>query len=78
MGVLRCCRLFGVNIMAKKQSRFVKTYSDDGFVESKEIFVDRETGVNYLFLCQGNAAGLTPLLDRDGKPLVTPINDFDE
>ena len=30
-----------------------------------------ETGVNYLFHREGNAAGLTPLLDKDGKPVVT-------
>lgn len=35
------------------------------------ILVDKETGVNYLFLQAGYAGGLTPLLDADGKPLVT-------
>ncbi|MBR1749855.1 MAG: xylan 1,4-beta-xylosidase [Ruminococcus sp.] len=64
--------------MAKKEKRFVKTYSDDGFVESKTIYVDRETGVNYLFISDGSSAGLTALIDRDGKPLVTPINDYNE
>ena len=38
-----------------------------------EIWVDRETGVNYVF--HGYAGGLTPLLDKDGKPVVTPIED---
>ena len=31
------------------------------------------TGVNYLFHASGNAAGLTPLPDRDGKPVFSPI-----
>ncbi len=70
--------LYGVMIMAKKQERFVKTYSAEGFVTTKEIYVDRETGVNYLFVSEGNAGGLTLLIDRDGKPLITPINDYDE
>lgn len=38
-----------------------------------EIWVDKETGVNYLFQSWGSAGGLTPLLDRDGKLVVTPI-----
>ena len=35
------------------------------------VFVDKETGVNYLFVQMGYAGGLTPLLDADGKPFVT-------
>lgn len=37
----------------------------------KMVLVDRETGVNYLFVQSGYAGGLTPLLDADGKPIVT-------
>ena len=41
--------------------------------ETAEILVDRETGVQYLFHCSGGyAAGLTPLLDQDGRPVVSP------
>ena len=36
-------------------------------------FTHKETGVNYLFHAGGNAGGLTPLLDRDGKPVVSPL-----
>ena len=56
--------------MAKK--RFVKTYSQ-GTLDVIEVFVDRETGVNYIFRASGNAGGLTPLLDREGRPVITPI-----
>ena len=35
-----------------------------------EILVDTQTGVNYIFHRNGNAAGFTPLLDKDGKPVV--------
>ncbi len=55
-----------------KEKRFEKVYSQ-GALETMEIWVDKETGVNYLFRQCGNAGGLTPLLDRDGKPVVTPI-----
>ena len=30
-----------------------------------------ETGVNYVFHRDGNAGGFTPLLDPEGKPVVT-------
>ena len=56
-----------------KDERFEKIYSQGGFVTVTEIWVDKETGVNYIFHGSGNAGGLTPLLDRDGKPVVTPI-----
>ena len=39
------------------------------------VIVDKKTGVNYLFVQSGYAGGLTPLLDRDGKPIVTPVRD---
>ena len=58
--------------MARK--RFIQTYVQ-GTIDVTEIFVDRETGVNYLFRSTGNAGGLTPLLDQDGKPVVTPISE---
>ena len=35
------------------------------------IVVDKETGVNYLFVCRGYGGVLTPLLDADGKPIIT-------
>lgn len=56
--------------MASKENRFVKTYSQ-GVLDIMEIWVDRETGVNYLFHWNGSAAGLTPLLDAEGKPVVS-------
>ncbi len=50
--------------------RFKKVYTQ-GTINLFEIWVDTETGVNYIFHRDGNAAGLTPLLDKDGKPVVT-------
>lgn len=55
------------------KERFEKVYSQ-GAVNVTEIWVDKETGVNYVFHASGYAGGLTPLLDREGKPVVTTIN----
>ena len=57
--------------MAKKD-RFERVYSQ-GTVTVTEVWVDKETGVNYLFHAGGYAGGLTPLLDREGKPVVSPL-----
>ena len=38
---------------------------------SLTVFVDKETGVNYLFAQGGYAGGLTVLLDENGKPIIT-------
>ena len=38
-----------------------------------EIWVDTQTGVNYLYRCGGYDGGLTPLLDSAGKPVVTSV-----
>lgn len=51
-------------------NRFEKIYSQ-GIVDVVEIWVDRDTGVNYLWCKAANAGGLTPLLDEDGKPVIT-------
>ncbi len=54
-----------------ERDRFIKIYSQ-GAVNVTEIWVDRETGVNYIFHESGYAGGLTPLLDNEGKPVITP------
>ena len=51
--------------------RFKRVYVQ-GVINVMEIWVDTETGVHYVFHRNGNAAGFTPLLDKDGKPVVTP------
>lgn len=50
--------------------RFKKVYTQGKLVVI-EIWVDTETGVNYVFHRNGNASGYTPLLDENGKPIVT-------
>lgn len=54
-----------------KDNRFEKVYSQS--LGGTEIWVDKETGVNYLFHASGYAGGLTPLLDRDGKPVISAV-----
>lgn len=56
--------------MANKK-RFEKIYSQS--LGTCEIWVDKETGVQYLFHQSGYAGGLTPLLGKDGQPIVSPI-----
>ena len=55
-----------------KNDRFEKVYTQ-GAINVIEVWVDKETGVNYIFPQSGYAGGMTPLLDRDGKPVVTAI-----
>ena len=64
----------GDNKMAK--DRFEKVYSQ-GSLNVTEIWVDKETGVNYVFHAGGYAGGMTPLLDRDGKPVVSAVTSDD-
>ena len=56
----------------EEKDRFEKVYSQ-GVANIMEIWVDKETGVNYLFHAGGSAGGMTPLLDREGKPVITTI-----
>jgi asparagine synthetase B (glutamine-hydrolysing) len=44
-----------------------------GWAGSTEIWVDKQTGVNYLYHTAGNSGGLTPLLNRDGTPVITTV-----
>lgn len=67
--------------MAKKEDRFIKTVVDSGGMSDNymAIYVDRQTGVNYLFTQSGYAGGLTVLVDREGKPIVTPVpNEYND
>ena len=57
--------------MAKKEERFVKIHSEA--MGGRMILVDKVTGVNYLFVSVGYGGGLTPLLDREGKPIISAL-----
>ena len=59
--------------MAKEDKRFIKTYSQPTFNTTIEIWVDKETGVNYIWRRDGYGGGLTPLLDAHGNVVVTRV-----
>ncbi len=59
------------------KDRFEKIYTQ-GALNIMEIWVDKATGVNYLFHQSGNAGGMTPLLDKDGKVIVSPVTEKED
>ena len=56
--------------MAKKEQRFIKVMTDGGLLNNNEVWVDTQTGVQYLYHSAGNSGGLTVLVDAEGKPLL--------
>lgn len=64
--------------MAKKEKRFINVYNQSTFTTGTDIIVDRETGANYLYYTNGTGGGLTVLLDREGKPIITTVFPDDE
>ena len=58
--------------MQKDKERFTRVYRQ-GTMAVTEIWVDKVTGVNYLYHLDGYSGGLTPLLDRDGRPVISPV-----
>ena len=60
--------------MGKTPKRFVwRDKEMKGICREADVIVDTVTGVNYLLVVYGNGAGLTPLLDENGKPIVTKV-----
>lgn len=56
--------------MAKDRFDIQEKTSMNLFTETM-VIVDKVTGVNYLYVGRGSGGGLTPLIDADGKPIVT-------
>lgn len=60
--------------MASQDDRFVRIYKQGGIFDAGfQIWVDKITGVNYLVIPSGYGSALTPLLNRDGTPVVSPL-----
>lgn len=57
----------------KMNERFEKIYTQ-GKLNIMEIWVDKETGVQYVYHLAGYAGGMSPLLDVDGKPLLADLS----
>lgn len=54
--------------------RFNVIYKE-GVMSGCKIIVDKETGVHYLFSWDGHAGGVTPLLNKDGDPVIKSNNE---
>lgn len=61
--------------MAKKEERFEKIYKQ-GSMSGVEIWVDKETGVHYVFSFNGYAGGMTVLRDSFGNPVVDKRSEY--
>ena len=65
--------------MKSKDNRFEVVLKEGSSLKDsglRQVLVDQETGVNYLVLKTGYGLGITPLLYKDGKPVITDISDI--
>ena len=60
--------LLHFNCVNYKRFEIVET---EGTAKGIFVIVDRKTGVNYLATKFGAAGGVCPLIDKDGKPIIT-------
>lgn len=57
----------------EKQERFQIILHEGSLTSpTRTVFVDRQTGVEYLLIRAGYGAAITILVDADGKPLIAP------
>ena len=61
--------------MAKKETRFeiVQEEGNGLSAPARQVLLDTATGVQYLFVQFGNAGGLCPLLDAEGRPMTWEV-----
>ena len=62
--------------MPKEDDRFLVIHKEGNALANdglRQLLVDKKTGVTYLFIRSGYGAGLTPLLNPDGTPVITKI-----
>ena len=67
--------------MAKKDDRFVVVHKEGNSLANsgyRQLLVDKQTGVTYLSIHCGYGAGLTPLLNADGRPFITRLDSLGE
>ena len=57
----------------KKDKRFIVKQTQGGFAMTQYVLVDKQTGVNYLYVASGYSGGLTVLVDAMGNPIVTSV-----
>mgnify|MGYP006888180080 CR=1 FL=1 len=51
------------------KERFERT--SGGMLQGIDIITDKQTGVEYLVNNYGSSGGITPLIDKNGKPIIT-------
>lgn len=75
--VVACCIIFSGCGKTKKvetsevDERFlILNDTNNGMDGYRQIIVDRETGVMYLFVGKGYKGGLTIMVDAKGNPLI--------
>jgi len=61
--------------MKEENDRFIRVYQQ-GTLSVTEIWIDAQTGVNYLFHTMGSCGGLTPLLDEYGRPVISDPDEY--
>ena len=65
--------------MAKKENRFTVVHKEGSSLSNsgyRQLLVDRQTGVTYLFISCGYGSSITPLLNPDGSPVITRVDSF--
>jgi hypothetical protein len=59
-----------VQIMSNEERFEVIHQESKGVLQKVSILRDKQTGVQYIFVRSGNSGGLSPLLDKNGNPLI--------
>ncbi|MBP3916028.1 DUF6440 family protein [Clostridium sp.] len=53
-----------------QDKRFVEVHKE-GIFAGYKVLIDSTTGINYLFAWDGYAGGMTPLLDGEGRVVIS-------
>lgn len=67
--------------MAKRDKRFQIVLNEvpaGGLGMAATIFLDTQTGVQYLMAVNGYGGGLTPLLNSSGAPVIWDLDQLEE
>lgn len=60
-----------------KEKRFVQVYEECGsFDLESSLVVDTKTGVTYLIIRNTFGSSITPLLNADGKTIITNVEEI--